>query len=136
MRFLTGSQIKSFHAVKLSDNDFMKVTDDKTIISLTFEDGSIGSINYFANGGSSFPKERIEVFCDNAVLKLDNFLKLKAYDWKGFNKYNLLFQDKGQQACVNAFMSSLYEGANPPIPQNEIFEIARVSVDIAKILRN
>ena len=30
----------------------------------------MGSIHYFANGGKSFPKERIEVFCDNAVLQL------------------------------------------------------------------
>ena len=40
----------------------MDVRDDKTSITLSFEDGSFGTIHYFANGGKVFPKERIEVF--------------------------------------------------------------------------
>lgn len=136
MRFLIGSKIKSFNAVKMGENDFVEITEDKASILLTFEDGSIGSIHYFANGGKSFPKERIEVFCDNSVLQLDDFLKLRGFGWKGFSKMNLWFQDKGQQNCVNAFIKSVRDGGRSPIPQDEIFEVARVSIDIAKILRN
>lgn len=135
MRFLAGSKIKSFDAVKMGKNDFVEVTEDKALISLTFEDGSMGSIHYFANGGKSFPKERIEVFCDNAVLQLDNFRKLRGFGWKGFTKMNLWSQDKGQGSCVDAFMKSVREGGENPIPQDEIFEVARVSVGIAEILR-
>ena len=135
MRFLAGSKIKSFNAVKMGENDFVEVTEDKALISLTFEDGSMGSIHYFANGGKSFPKERIEVFCDNAVLQLDNFRKLRGFGWKGFNKMNLWSQNKGQENCVDAFMESVREGRENPIPQDEIFEVARVSVEITEILR-
>jgi len=135
MRFLAGSKIKSFNAMKMGENDFVEVTDDKAVISLTFHDGSVGSIHYFANGGKSFPKERIEVFCDNAVLQLDNFRKLRGFGWQTFNKMNLWAQDKGQQNCVDAFMESVRQGKKNPIPQDEIFEVARVSVDIAEMLR-
>lgn len=135
MRFLAGSKIESFTAVKMGENHFVELTEDKALISLTFEDGSMGSIHYFANGGKSFPKERIEVFCDNAVLQLDNFRKLRGFGWKGFNNMNLWLQDKGQENCVHAFMESVREGGENPIPQNEIFEVARVSVDIAEMLR-
>jgi len=135
MRFLAGSKIKSFNAVKMGESDYVELTEDKALISLTFEDGSMGSIHYFANGGKSFPKERIEVFCDNAVLQLDNFRKLRGFGWKGFNKMNLWSQDKGQENCVDAFMDSVREGRENPIPQDEIFEVARVSVDIAEMLR-
>ncbi|MDB9985973.1 bi-domain-containing oxidoreductase [Pelagibacterales bacterium] len=135
MRFLAGSKIKSFNAVKMGENKFVQVTEDKALITLAFEDGSMGSIHYFANGGKSFPKERIEVFCDNAVLQLDNFRKLRGFGWKGFNKMNLWSQDKGQENCVNAFMESIRNGRESPIPQDEIFEVARVSVDIAEMLR-
>ncbi|MDB0049872.1 bi-domain-containing oxidoreductase [Pseudomonadales bacterium] len=135
MRFLAGSKIKSFYAVKMGKNDFVEVTEDKALISLTFEDGSMGSIHYFANGGQSFPKERIEVFCDNAVLQLDNFRKLHGFGWKGFTNMNLWSQDKGQRSCVDAFMKSVREGGENPIPQDEIFEVAHVSVDIAEMLR-
>lgn len=135
MRFLAGSKIESFNAVKMGENDFVDVTEDKALISLTFRDGSMGSIHYFANGGKSFPKERIEIFCDNAVLQLDNFRKLRGFGWQGFTKMNLWAQDKGQENCVATFMKSVREGKKCPIPQDEIFEIARVSVDIAEILR-
>ncbi len=136
MRFLAGSKIKSFNAVKMGDNDFVSVTEDKAIITLTFEDGSVGAIHYFANGGKSFPKERIEVFCDDAVLQLDNFRRLTGFGWKGFSKMNLWSQDKGQANCSKAFMDAVTKGGFSPIPQDEIFEIARVSVDIAEQLRS
>lgn len=136
MRFLAGTKIKSFSAIKMGENDYVEVTEDKAIITITFEDGSVGSIHYFANGGKSFPKERVEVFCDDAVLQLDNFRKLTGFGWKGFSKMNLWSQDKGQAACSKAFMDAVKAGGVSPIPQDEIFEVARVSVDIAELLRN
>ena len=135
MRYLAGSKIASFSAVKMGKNSYIETTEDKAIITLAFEDGSVGSIHYLANGGKSFPKERVEVFCDNAVLQLDNFRKLSGFGWNGFSKMNLWSQDKGQINCVNAFMSAVKEGGESPIPQDEIFEIARASVDIAQILK-
>ena len=135
MRFLAGSEIESFNAIKMGENNFVSVTEDKALISITFKDGSMGSIHYFANGGKKFPKERIEVFCDNAVLQLDNFRILRGFGWKGFTKMNLWFQNKGQQNCVNAFIKSVKEGEQSPISTEEIFEVARASIDIAEILR-
>ncbi|MRX27150.1 bi-domain-containing oxidoreductase [Kangiella sp. HZ709] len=135
MRFLAGSKIKSFQAIKMGENDFIDITEDKAIITLSFEDGSVGSIHYFANGGKSFPKERVEVFCDHAALQLDNFRKLTGFGWNGFTKMNLWSQDKGQSNCTKAFMDAVKNGGQSPIPQEEIFEVARASVDIAELLR-
>jgi predicted dehydrogenase/threonine dehydrogenase-like Zn-dependent dehydrogenase len=135
MRFLAGSEIKSFNAIKMGENDFVDVIEDKALISLSFVDGSMGSIHYYANGGKSFPKERIEVFCDDAVLQLDNFRKLKGFGWNGFKKMNLWSQDKGQKHCADAFMKKVKHGGKNPIPHDQIFEIARASIDIAEMLR-
>ncbi|MDA9963274.1 bi-domain-containing oxidoreductase [Gammaproteobacteria bacterium] len=135
MRFLAGSEIKSFNAIKMGENDFVDVIEDKALISLSFVDGSMGSIHYYANGGKSFPKERIEVFCDNAVLQLDNFRKLKGFGWNGFKKMNLWSQDKGQKHCADVFMKKVKHGGKNPIPHDQIFEIARASIDIAEMLR-
>ena len=81
MYFLAGSKIKSFNATKMGKNDYIEVNEDKATITIIFEDGSMGSIHYFANGGKSFPKERIDIFCDDAVLQLDNFRKLRGFGW-------------------------------------------------------
>jgi hypothetical protein len=48
---------------------------------------------------------------------------------------NLWSQDKGQESCVYAFMESVRKGLKNPIPQDQIYEVARVSVDIAEMLR-
>ncbi|NVK30084.1 MAG: zinc-binding dehydrogenase [Gammaproteobacteria bacterium] len=136
MRFLVGAPISSYSAAKLGNSDYIEVTEDKAIITLTFEDGSIGSIHYFANGGKAFPKERIEVFCDDGVLQLDNFRKLVGFGWKGFTKFNLWSQDKGQDKCVDSFMSAIRNRDVSPIPADEIFEVARVTVSIAESLRD
>ena len=47
---------------------------------------------------------------------------------------NLLNQNKGQSQCINSFMQSIKNGTEAPIPTNEIFEVARVSIDISNEL--
>jgi hypothetical protein len=102
---------------------------------LGFADGSFGSIHYLANGSAAFPKERIEVFVEGRVLQLDNFLKLKGYGWPGFKRMNLWRQDKGQKACAATFLAAISSCGAPPIPVDEIFEVARVSIEAAEQLR-
>ncbi|OFW71171.1 MAG: dehydrogenase, partial [Acinetobacter sp. RIFCSPHIGHO2_12_41_5] len=107
MRFLAGSKIVSIQARRMGETDAVQVLEDKASITLGFEDGSFGTIFYLANGASSFPKERVEVFTAGRVLQLDNFRKLKAFGWPGFNKMNLWRQDKGQDACAAVFVDSI-----------------------------
>lgn len=136
MRFLAGSKIVSVQARKMGATDAVAVTEDKAAIILGFADGSFGTIHYFANGASSFPKERVEVFVAGKVLQLDNFRKLKGFGWKGFSKMNLWQQDKGQKACAKAFLDSITKGNPAPISAEEIFEVAKVTIDIAAQLRS
>lgn len=135
MRFLAGSKIVSVQARRMGETDAVQVLEDKASITLGFEDGSFGTIFYLANGASSFPKERVEVFAAGRVLQLDNFRKLKGFGWSGFNKMNLWRQDKGQDACAAAFVESIRQGKESPIPADEIFEVARMTIQTAEILR-
>jgi len=135
MRYLAGAEIVSVEAQRMGDNHSVAVTEDKATITLGFSDGSFGSIHYLANGSSSFPKERIEVFVAGRILQLDNFRKLKGYSWPGFKRMNLWRQDKGHKACAAAFVSAIISGSPSPIPVDEIFEVARVSIEAATQLR-
>jgi predicted dehydrogenase/threonine dehydrogenase-like Zn-dependent dehydrogenase len=135
MRFLADSELTGYTATCMGKADGVEITEDKASITLTFKDGSFGTINYLANGGKAFPKERIEVFANNGVLQLDNFRKLIGFDWKGFSKDKLMSQDKGQANCTKAFIEAIKQGESSPIPFNEIMEVARCSVDIAESLR-
>lgn len=135
-RYIVGFPISSVQARCMGSSDGIDITEDKAAIILGFEDGSIASIQYFANGSGAFPKERVEVFADNNVLQLDNFIKLTGYGWPGFSKDKLWSQDKGQNACTTNFLEAIKYGTSMPIPMDELLEVARISVDVAQILRS
>jgi predicted dehydrogenase len=126
LRFLAGSAITG-HRVSVMDTK----TRDTVSIELSFADGSIGTVHYFANGCKAFPKERLEVFAAGRVLQLDNFRKLTGFAWPGFTKMNLWKQDKGQKACASAFVQAVASGGASPIPFGELLEVARVTIDAA-----
>ena len=126
LRFLCGTRIARQHVTRMDT-----LTHDSVSISLGFEDGSIGTVHYLANGSKTFPKERLEVFAAGRVLQLDNFRKLQGFGWPGFNKMNLWRQDKGQKACAAAFIKAIAQGGPAPIPFDEIVEVARVSIVVA-----
>ena len=136
MRFLVGEKIISVQCRKIGDKEGITVTEDKAVIILGFSDGSFGTIHYLANGSKSFPKERVEVFVAGRVLQLDNFRRLKGFGWSNFSKLNLMRQDKGQKSCPVAFLDAIERGSPSPIPIDEIFEVARVTLEAADLLRN
>jgi len=136
MRHLVGHKITDFTATMIGNVPGVEIREDKASITLSFEDGSFGTIHYLANGGSEFPKERIEVFCDDAVLQMDNYRVLTGYGWTSFKKMKLFKQDKGQKACAKAFIESIVNGKESPIPYNEVMESSKVSIEIANLLRN
>jgi hypothetical protein len=68
------------------------------------------------------------------VLQLDNFRKLKGFGWRGFRSMSMFRQDKGQTDCAKAFLSGLATGT-PTIAPEEIFEVARATIEAAEQLR-
>ena len=133
LRYLSGSKIIDFEGKKLGDSSGLKITNDISSITLSFEDGSIGTIHYFSNGGNIFPKERIEVFCNNAALQLNNFRSLHGYGWPKFKRTRLFKQNKGQKECVRAFIDSISNGSSP-ISFEEVLEVSKISIEISNEL--
>lgn len=136
MRHLIGYKIINFSATMMGDAPGLETRDDKVSITLSFEDGSFGTILYLANGGSAFPKERIEVFCDDGVLQMDNYRVLTGYGWRGFKKMKSLKQNKGQIGCAKDFIESIKNGRDSLISYSDILEASKVSILIAESLKN
>lgn len=135
LRFLAGAPIHNYNVMSAFRSGDGKVLEDQVSVSLSFGDGSLGTIHYLANGHKSFPKERLEIFCGGRVLQLDNFRALGGFGWPSFKKMSLWRQDKGQKACAAAFVNSIQAGSGSPIPFDEIMEVGRVTVGIADKLR-
>jgi len=45
---------------------------------------------------------------------------------------NLRRQDKRQRACAQAFVDAVRDGGASPIPFEEIIEVSRITVEIAR----
>ena len=133
IRFLVGKKIVSINGQAMFSGSARDIMVDQSSITLGFENGSFGTILYLSNGASSFPKERVEVFTEGKVLQLDNFRKLKGFGWSGFKKMSLWSQDKGQNDCAAAFVAAVETGI-PCIPIEEIFEVARITIQANDIL--
>ena len=128
--FLSGNLIIDSSCFFIEEEGVYK---DTFSINLKFADGSIGTINYFENGSKDFQKERIEVFCEGNIFRLDNFTKLKYWGNNGFKNVRNFIQNKGQINCAKAFLKAINNGEPSPIPFNEICNTHEV---IFKILEN
>jgi predicted dehydrogenase/threonine dehydrogenase-like Zn-dependent dehydrogenase len=129
LRFLAGAPIRTARADFLGGDDGR--LGDVASLHLTFEDGSVGTVHYLANGDKTFPKERVEVFCAGRVLQLDNFRDLIGYGWKSFKRFSTSSQDKGHARELTAFLDAVRTGGSSPIPLAELIEVTRATLDLA-----
>ena len=130
-RFLAGSPIESVKSTFMGQAGPTTPADTAAIV-LGFEDGSVATINYFANGSKKFPKERVEVFSGGRVLVNDNFRTMRAYGWPGVRTLRLRSQDKGHGAGMAAFIGAVRSGGPAPIPMQELLEVSEATIRAAK----
>jgi predicted dehydrogenase len=129
-RFMAGSPIQTIQAVAMKQPEGMVDCQDTATITLTFENGCIASINYFANGHKSFAKERIEIFQGQKIIVLDNFRFLQGYGVQGFKKLKLSSQNKGQSECCQSFVDAIESGSANPISFAEQMEVSQACIDV------
>ena len=130
LRYLAGAPIIESSAVALGLPGGHGDNADKVSLTLKFGDGSVGTIHYLANGHKGVAKERLEVFGGGRVLQLDNFIKLKAWGFPGFSGMSLWRQDKGQRACVKAFVDGFAKPAQGDAGVAELIEVSRVAIQL------
>ncbi len=118
LAFLTGSPVRSVSAAMVGEGP--AVRDDKMAITLSFTDGSIGVVNYFANGPKSYPKETLEVFSDRRVARLENFRVTRGYGFPRPGRFRTRRQDKGHQTEVRSFIERVAGGGDPLIPFGQL----------------
>jgi predicted dehydrogenase/threonine dehydrogenase-like Zn-dependent dehydrogenase len=118
LAFLAGSLVRTVSALMVGEG--VATRSDKMSIVLGFEDGSVGTVNYFANGSKAYPKEQVEIFSEGRVLRLDNFRRLSGYGFSGFKRLKSLRQDKGHAAEFAAFVQRVAAGGEALIPLDEL----------------
>ena len=132
LTYINGSLPVSVFAAALDDaNNY----NDTLTVSLKYQNGSVGSIQYFANGSKSLAKEYVEIYSYGVTAILNDFRELKIYGKGRPYKKKLMSQDKGQKNEVRGFIDSILKGAAPIIPLNEIINTTDVTFKIIESIK-
>jgi predicted dehydrogenase/threonine dehydrogenase-like Zn-dependent dehydrogenase len=130
--YLVGASPVSVTAHALPDGG--KYREDNVSMTFTFPDGSIGIVDYLANGDKSFPKERVEVFCGGQIAVLDDFVSLQTMK-DGKKKEVKGVQNKGWVDEWKVFARSIREGGGPPIPYEQLIGVTKATFAAVESLR-
>ena len=123
--YLTGSPVVSICMNAMGKNP--EENTDNASILLKFENGSNGTINYFANGAKSYSKERIEVYSQERTFVCDNFRVTQGFGAKGFGKLKTK-QDKGHVEQFRRLSQFAKNGGDPIISVNEVINVSKASI--------
>ena len=130
--FLVGATPVSVTAHALPNNG--KYREDNVSMTFTFPDGSIGVVDYLANGDKSMPKERLEIFCEGMVAVLDDYVSLTTVK-DGRKKVESIAQDKGWKAEMSAFAESIKSGGEAPIPYEQLIGVTKSTFAAVESIR-
>lgn len=102
---------------------------DDVVLSLRFEDGSVGTIAYASGGDRSLAKEYIEVLGDGKAAVLDDFRSARLYARGRATRLGgrLATQDKGHAAELAAFVQAVRSHSPSPVDPCLAAHVTRVS---------
>jgi predicted dehydrogenase/threonine dehydrogenase-like Zn-dependent dehydrogenase len=123
---LANSRVREVTTQALPDSG--RYRQDNFITTLTFDNGSVGTLTYLANASSAAGKERIEISGGGVTARLEDFRRL-AIDGPGntsVRRSAWLRQDKGHRGEFVA-LADWFGGTGPePLP----FDVLRHSMQV------
>jgi predicted dehydrogenase/threonine dehydrogenase-like Zn-dependent dehydrogenase len=108
--------------------------EDNVSMTFAFQDGSVGVVDYLANGDRSFTKERLEVFCGGRIAVLDDFRTLEMVH-AGRRSLLKKTRDKGWKDEWIAFTNAIRTGGQPPIPYEQLIGVTKSMFAAVEALR-
>jgi polar amino acid transport system substrate-binding protein len=119
LQFLCGSDPVSVFATSAAGATGNIPPEDIVSITIRFDNGSVGTIHYFANGDKAIPKEYLEVFGGGRVFQLDDFKQARYAAGGSVATWKSAGQDKGQSAELERLITAAQTGGPNPIPLRE-----------------
>jgi len=110
-QFLCNSNYKSIYAQNIGSDELR----DNISITIKFDNGSLANVNYISTGDKNYPKERMEIFCQDSIAVIDDFKKLELIR-EGKSKTYKSIQDKGHKRQIELWLKSIEGGLPIPVP--------------------
>lgn len=106
---------RSVVAKQISSGRADSIDRDTLSIVIDYEDGSVATILYIANGDKALPKEELQIFAGGCTVVMKNFTELEFY--RGSGKPHIVkAQGKGHKEEIEAFINAIKNDTPSLIP--------------------
>ncbi len=119
--YLTNSYPVKVFAERVRGDNRSVLNSDNISITLSFNDGSIGSIIYSASGDKAFSRELVEVFCDGKTAVIQDYRKSETFFNGRRKKFKTMNQDMGYGEELRHFVALIKGKENPRLRYEEIY---------------
>ncbi|MBN1472274.1 MAG: bi-domain-containing oxidoreductase [Syntrophaceae bacterium] len=126
MLFLTGSRVREVQTGALAPANSAFQRGDNRSFTLSFADGSLAVIDYFAVGSKELPKEFLEVHFDGKSIIVDDYKKMNGFGLKVAG-ISSKFSQKGHIEEWQALAGTLLNGTGWPISLQDMLETTALS---------
>lgn len=112
--YLVGQDPIRVHATSIATPDARLVAEDTVVVTLSYPDGSLATIQYFAVGSRELPKERCEAHAGGVSAVIEDWRTTAVF---GVRRAGIKGrQEKGFDEEVAAFLDCVRKGGAWPIP--------------------
>jgi predicted dehydrogenase/threonine dehydrogenase-like Zn-dependent dehydrogenase len=132
MQAVCSGQVRSVRGNRIARHS-SGITDDQSVFSFEFADGSVGTLVYTAGGDTRLSKERFEAFGGGRALVMDDFLRSEFYASGKLTRYTTRNRDKGFAAEMALFIQAVQSGT-PAVSFADTAAVARASILAARSL--
>ncbi|WP_417796093.1 bi-domain-containing oxidoreductase [Terasakiella pusilla] len=129
--FLTQSPVKSVNASSISPSGKHYLKSDNFVATVTFCDGSIGTLTYTALGSKDIPKELADVYSDGRIIQLEDYKSLEGFGFK-LQKITTTVADKGHFEELEAFADAILGNGEWPIPLWQQLQASKIALDVQR----
>jgi len=120
MQHLCGERSSQVYAQSLTLGRHDRPDSDNLSVTITFDEGSTGTLCYNTVGDDAASKERLEVYGGGAVTKLNDFRHLEIAQNGSTSTSRAWSQDKGQPKQVDATIKGFRMQGRAPVMFDEL----------------
>jgi predicted dehydrogenase/threonine dehydrogenase-like Zn-dependent dehydrogenase len=130
--FLTDSEVASIQAQSITPHTEQYAKNDNFVTTIKYMDGSLCNLIYTSLGSKDYPKEEMEIYFDEKIIRMNDYKSLEVY---GMNvtPIKLKIADKGHIKELQAFYEAIKKGSEA-IPLWQQVQATEISFEVEKKL--
>jgi predicted dehydrogenase/threonine dehydrogenase-like Zn-dependent dehydrogenase len=132
--YFTDCEPLSIKAEGISPKTENVLSNDNFSAVVKFSDGSVCNLIYTSQGSELVSKEQMEIYFDNKIIYMDDYLFLKIYG-QPEQDMKLKKRDKGHFGALKAFGDSLLNNKAMPIPIEQLIQASAISFEVEKQIK-